>query len=186
MDTVFNPILEVRNLNKSYKDFSLQNVSFSLPEGCITGFIGANGAGKTTTINTILGLAGMDSSGKGVFFSTHITSDLDKIADVLVLIDHGSILFEEEKDILLDSHRMVKGSARWLTEKARSLFSSITETDFGFTGLTGQPDQVRALMPDAVMERPLIEDIMLDAIGKNAPAAKRCKTAAVTGPHDTF
>lgn len=81
---------------------------------------------------------------------------------------------------------MVKGSVRWLTEKTRSLFSSITETNFGFTGLTGQPDQVRALMPDAVMERPLIEDIMLDAIGKNALAAKRCKTAAMTGSYDTF
>ena len=31
-------ILEVRNLNKSYKHFSLQDISFSLPEGCITGF----------------------------------------------------------------------------------------------------------------------------------------------------
>ena len=42
-------ILKVSDLNKSYGDFSLSNVSFSLPEGCITGFIGVNGAGKTTT-----------------------------------------------------------------------------------------------------------------------------------------
>ena len=33
-------ILKVSDLNKSYGNFSLSNVSFSLPEGCITGFIG--------------------------------------------------------------------------------------------------------------------------------------------------
>ena len=50
-------ILIVKNLNKSYKNFSLTDVSFSLSEGCITGFIGINGAGKTTTLRTILDLA---------------------------------------------------------------------------------------------------------------------------------
>ena len=32
----------------------------------------------------------MEQGGKGVFFSTHITSDLDKIADVLIMIDQGA------------------------------------------------------------------------------------------------
>ena len=54
-------ILRVKNLNKSYKNFSLTDVSFSLSEGCITGFIGINGAGKTTTLRTILDLAKKDS-----------------------------------------------------------------------------------------------------------------------------
>ena len=58
MNTLLHPILEVHHLNKSYKNFALQDVSFSLPEGCITGFIGANGAGKTTTLHMLLGLAG--------------------------------------------------------------------------------------------------------------------------------
>lgn len=52
-----NNILKVENLRKSYGDFSLSDVTFSLPEGCITGFIGINGAGKTTTLRTLLGLA---------------------------------------------------------------------------------------------------------------------------------
>ena len=54
-------ILRVKNLNKSYKNFSLTDVSFSLSEGCITVFIGINGAGKTTTLRTILNLAKKDS-----------------------------------------------------------------------------------------------------------------------------
>ena len=43
-------LLVVDKVNKQYKDFSLKNISFSLPEGYILGLIGRNGAGKTTTI----------------------------------------------------------------------------------------------------------------------------------------
>ena len=50
----------------------------------------------------------MANGGKGVFFSTHITSDLDKIADMLIMIDKGHIIFQEEKDALLDTYRIVK------------------------------------------------------------------------------
>lgn len=32
-------ILEVSGINKSYGDFSLDNITFYLPEGCITGFV---------------------------------------------------------------------------------------------------------------------------------------------------
>lgn len=67
-------ILRVKNLNKSYKNFSLTDVSFSLSEGCITGFIGINGAGKTTTLRTILDLAKKDS-GNIQFFGL----DMDKM-----------------------------------------------------------------------------------------------------------
>lgn len=54
-------ILEVYNLNKTYTNFSLSNISFVLPEDCITGFIGVNGAGKTTTIRSILDVVKRDS-----------------------------------------------------------------------------------------------------------------------------
>lgn len=49
-------ILEVRNLCKAYEDFSLDNVSFSLPYGKIIGLIGENGAGKSTVIKCILNI----------------------------------------------------------------------------------------------------------------------------------
>ena len=51
----------------------------------------------------------MDKGGKGVLFSTHITSDLDKCADNIVFLHQGKILLEEDKDILLDKWRLVKG-----------------------------------------------------------------------------
>lgn len=46
-------LLEVRNLSKYYKTFSLENISFTLPKGYIMGYVGQNGAGKSTTLNLI-------------------------------------------------------------------------------------------------------------------------------------
>lgn len=98
---------------------------------------------------------------KGVFFSTHITSDLDKIADMLVMIDDGRILFQEEKDALLERWRIVKGDRAKLDTENRELLFGLEETAYGFTGITKQPDRVLTAMPDAILERPSIEDIML-------------------------
>jgi ABC-2 type transport system ATP-binding protein len=103
----------------------------------------------------------MQQGGKGVFFSTHITSDLDKAADMLILIHSGKILFEQEKDFLLDNCRIVKGDKKLLNDQNRKLFFNMQTTDFGFTGLTNKPSAVKKIMPDSLFERPTIEDIML-------------------------
>ena len=46
--------LEIRDLTKSYGDFTLDHLNMTLPGGCILGLVGENGAGKTTTIRLIL------------------------------------------------------------------------------------------------------------------------------------
>ena len=53
--------LEIRNLTKSYPDFTLDNLNLTLPGGCILGLIGENGAGKSTTIKLILDMIHKDS-----------------------------------------------------------------------------------------------------------------------------
>ncbi|EEM92203.1 ABC transporter, ATP-binding protein [Bacillus thuringiensis IBL 200] len=281
-------MLEVKNLNKAYKNFSLKDVTFSLNQDCITGFIGTNGSGKTTTIKAILGLVLKDSGkinflekdidkherksknkigvvldegyfydeltlkemknviapsytewdeqvflkyikrfnlnlgqkistlskgmrmkfavalalshhadllimdeptsgldplvrseltdilldfmkepGKSVFFSTHITSDLDKIADMIILIDDGQILIDEEKDTLVESHALVKGDNQLINNQTEKLFLNLSQTKYGFEGITHKIDDVCRLMPGVLMERPTIEDIMLSYIGGN-------------------
>ena len=54
-------IAELKNVCKTYPAFKLNNVSFSLESGKITGFIGRNGAGKTTVIKSMLNLVHTDS-----------------------------------------------------------------------------------------------------------------------------
>lgn len=48
--------IEIRNLSKEYKDFSLKNLSLNVPRGTVLGLIGENGAGKSTLIQSMLGL----------------------------------------------------------------------------------------------------------------------------------
>ena len=61
------PILEIKNLKKDFKDFSLKNISFTLEKGFIMGFIGPNGAGKSTTIKLIMNLLKKDGGEVKVF-----------------------------------------------------------------------------------------------------------------------
>ena len=53
--------LELRNVRKNFSDFTLDDISFSLPKGYIMGLIGPNGAGKTTTIKLILNMLEKDN-----------------------------------------------------------------------------------------------------------------------------
>lgn len=48
--------IEIRNLSKEYRDFSLKNLSLNVPQGTVLGLIGENGAGKSTLIQSMLGL----------------------------------------------------------------------------------------------------------------------------------
>jgi len=53
--------LEIKNLTKKFPDFTLDNLTLTLPSGCIMGLIGENGAGKSTTIKLILDMLHKDS-----------------------------------------------------------------------------------------------------------------------------
>lgn len=53
--------LEIKDVSKSFSGFCLDNVSLTLPNGCIMGLIGENGAGKSTTIKLILDMLHKDS-----------------------------------------------------------------------------------------------------------------------------
>lgn len=65
-------ILEIENLTKKYPDFTLDTLSFSIPQGTIMGLIGENGAGKTTTINLVLNEMNKDGGGIKIFGKDHL------------------------------------------------------------------------------------------------------------------
>lgn len=53
--------LDIQNLTKTYPGFTLDNVSLTIPGGCVLGLIGENGAGKSTLIKSVLGMIRPDS-----------------------------------------------------------------------------------------------------------------------------
>ena len=70
------PVATVRGLTKRYGDIvAIEDVTFSLTSGTITGFLGPNGAGKTTTLRVLLGLAA-PSAGEALVFGRRYR-DLD-------------------------------------------------------------------------------------------------------------
>ncbi|HZK70195.1 MAG TPA: ABC transporter ATP-binding protein [Clostridia bacterium] len=276
-----NKAIEINKLCKDYGDFSLKNISFSLPVGYIMGFVGQNGAGKTTTIRLILNMTarndgsikifGMDNileeqkikqdiavvlddiffvenwkvyevekavkgfydnwsstlyyqyvnnfklpinkkvkdlsrgmkmklmlavamshdakllildeptSGldpvardelleilsayisdgqKSVLFSTHITSDLEKIADYITLIDKGRIFYTGTKDDLLESFCVVKGSPDDLINPLREKIIGLTTNNTGFAGLL-PASEMKHLSKEIVTESPSIDEILV-------------------------
>lgn len=275
--------VSVSGLAKVYDKFTIDDISFDIPKGCITGIIGPNGAGKSTTINLLLGLiqpdrgsmsifgtpvcdsnsamrqyigtvldegnfydfltlkqmtrlissfysnwdqsvydqlsaklnldqnkkisdlskgmrmkysislalshhaeilimdeptSGLDpivreelldilqeymvDESKSVIFSTHITSDLDKIADYIILINDGKILLYEEKDALLNRHCIVKGSTDLLDTDTENLFININRNAYGFEALSSNRQEILTHFSDSVViEKPDLEKVML-------------------------
>ncbi|MCD2348316.1 ABC transporter ATP-binding protein [Clostridium guangxiense] len=276
-------ILEISNLSKGYKEFSLKDISFKLKRGYIMGFIGPNGAGKSTTIKLIMNLIKKDSGNikifgidniknereikqkigfvydenyfyenlnlmdmkdiiasfykhwdekifkkyfsdfdlpkkrkikelskgmkmkyslalalshgaeliimdeptsgldpifrsemleilcsviqdenKSIFFSTHITSDLEKVADYITFINKGQIVFSEQKDDVLENYSIVKGKKELLDKDTRKEFISINENAFGFEALTNNTKNIKRLFRnDVLIEKANLEDIMV-------------------------
>lgn len=75
-------ILEIKGLCKSYPKFQLTDVSFNVPLGSITGFIGRNGAGKTTTLKSIMNLLHYEKGEVIVFGKNMIDSELEAKQDI--------------------------------------------------------------------------------------------------------
>lgn len=83
--------LEIKDLCKSFAGFTLDNISFTLPSGCILGLVGENGAGKSTTIKLILDMLHKDSGSIQVFGRDN-TEDIKAIKeDVGVVMDEAGI-----------------------------------------------------------------------------------------------
>jgi len=87
METIVHNILEVNNLSKAFKDFSIDSISFNLPAGTIMGFVGQNGAGKTTTIRLILNMLKRDSGEIKVFGLDNIDNELEIKQNLGVIFD---------------------------------------------------------------------------------------------------
>jgi len=105
---------------------------------------------------------------KGVLFSTHITGDLDKIADYITFINKGEIVFSMAKDDILDNYAIVKGPRELLDDGIKKEFTGMRFNRFGFEGLISDRNRTKKLFKDRVIvERATLEDIMLFSVRGN-------------------
>ena len=87
-------VLEIKNISKEYKGFSLKDVSFNIPKGFVMGLIGPNGAGKTTTIKAIMNLINLDS-GEIYIFGEDIKKNEISIKDRIGFVYDDCCAFED-------------------------------------------------------------------------------------------
>ncbi len=91
-DIKYENAIEIRNLCKEYKGFSLDNVNLKVPTGSIVGLVGENGAGKTTTIKALLGIV-KANSGKINMLGQNVEEASASIReDVGVVVDEVGII----------------------------------------------------------------------------------------------
>jgi ABC-2 type transport system ATP-binding protein len=103
----------------------------------------------------------IQDEGKTVLFSTHITSDLERIADFITFIHRGGIVFSSPKDEIFEKWAVVKGGPELLAEENRGLFRGIRRREFGVQALTDDSLSARRqLGKQTLIERASLEDIM--------------------------
>lgn len=99
---------------------------------------------------------------RSVLLSSHITSDLDQIADYVTLINGGRIIFSKSKEELWEEYALIKGEKALLDSGLRPYVVGLKESQFGFEGLvTNKAEAQRIAGSRAVFERPNLEEIML-------------------------
>ncbi len=98
---------------------------------------------------------------KSIFFSTHITTDLEQIADYITFINKGKMVFSKPKDEIMEEFKIVKGDSRNLTPDVRERFIKLRETGYGFEGLTREATRLKAMLDDnTLVENASLQDIM--------------------------
>lgn len=103
----------------------------------------------------------MVDGNRTIFFSTHVTTDLNRIADYIALMNDGKLVFHQSVHEVADHYALVKGSNDLLDSDTRQEFLHVQQAATGFEALTNNIQAVQQTFGDAVMIEPAsLEDIM--------------------------
>ena len=106
-------------------------------------------------------LAVIQDEGRSVLFSTHITSDLERVADHVAILKKGHLVLAGTKDQLLETWALVKGGENLLEGPLRARCRGGERTELGLTLLCEGAEALDAILPsDALWERPSLEDLV--------------------------
>jgi ABC-2 type transport system ATP-binding protein len=96
---------------------------------------------------------------RSVLFSTHITADLERVADYVTLINRGEIFYAGSMDDLKSGYRIIKGKLGDLTPELEKTIVGIRKTAMGFEGLIGAKEAAK--YRTCLLEPATIEDIVI-------------------------
>ena len=106
----------------------------------------------------------MQDEGHTVVMSSHITSDLEKIADYIVFIHQGRIVMNGPKDEILENYGVVRGSEPTVLAIGRENIVSIKRDDYSTSALVRDRHGVAEAYPELVVDPATLDDIMVMVI----------------------
>ena len=98
------------------------------------------------------------------FLSSHITSDIEKISDYILLIHKGKIFLFENKDTLIYDYGLIRCSEEEFAKLESALVLGIQKNRFEVEVLVKKRKELENRYPNLVMDRVSIEDILLYAV----------------------
>ena len=96
-----------------------------------------------------------------IFLSSHITSDIEKVADYVTFIHKGEIVLSEQKDELLESYGILKTTPEIFTALKEDEYVAYRKSSFTLDVLVKNKDMILRKIPDAIIDQASLEDIML-------------------------
>lgn len=96
-----------------------------------------------------------------ILLSSHITGDLEKIADEVVFIDGGKIVFSGNKDEILEKHGILKCKKEEASKVSEALIVGVEKEAYSTSILVNDRQAAAKLYPDMVIEEAALEDIMI-------------------------
>lgn len=98
---------------------------------------------------------------KSILFSTHITSDLDKIADYITFIHNGAIIFSESKDDMINNFGIIKCGKEDFNKIDKTDIVGYRKSQFGYEVLINNKQRNRSKYNTFIIDSASLEDIML-------------------------
>lgn len=105
---------------------------------------------------------------RSILMSSHITSDLEKIADMVTFIDRGKILLTGFKDEMLENHGILKCDKEYLKNIASEDIVSIRTNNFGAEVMVHDRENASYKYRDCTIDPASLDDIMLYYVHRDA------------------
>lgn len=102
----------------------------------------------------------IEDENNSVLFSTHITSDLDNIADFLTIINNGKVFYTGTKDQLFERYCIAKGGVEELSSEMENHLIGIQRRKTGFSALL-DVQNMKYITEDIIIEKAIIDEILI-------------------------
>ena len=103
----------------------------------------------------------METPGRSILISSHISTDLEGICDDIYMIDEGKILLHEETDKLLDQYGLLKVRKEQYEMLDKTYILAHKEEEYGYSCLTNERQYYQENYPEIAVEKGHIDDVIV-------------------------